>query len=76
MTMGTAIVASTKVRRIGPMVVSQGARARFSPVRVGKTASQIIMASSCLVGGRVTAGRVAGVGVMVVPFRTRWRWWR
>jgi hypothetical protein len=51
MTTGTAMVARTKVRRTGPIWVSQGLRARLRTVMVGKTATQIITASWCLLGG-------------------------
>src|SRR3954449_2013566 len=63
MTIGTAMVASTKVRATGASVCSQSPRTRFRTVRVGKTASQIIRASWCLVGGAVGAGGV----VMMSP---------
>jgi hypothetical protein len=45
MTMGTAIVARTKVRMTGDMVPSQSPNVRLMMVRVGKTQSQIIRAS-------------------------------
>ena len=51
MTIGTATVASTKVRSTGLRSFSQGPIVRLRTVRVGKTASQIIRASWCLVGG-------------------------
>src|SRR4051794_41952960 len=62
MTIGTAIVASTKVRRTGVNVLSQPPRARFRTGRVGKTASQIIRASWWRVGGPAAAGREFGRG--------------
>src|SRR5215213_3616767 len=58
MTIGTATVASVKVRRTGDRSASQSPKARLSTVSVGKTASQIINASWCLVGGPTGAGRV------------------
>ena len=44
-------VARTKVRSTGPASASQAPSARLRTVRVGKTATQIIRASWCLVGG-------------------------
>src|SRR5689334_8770083 len=63
MTIGTAMVASTKVRRTGPASVSQRPMVRFSTVRVGKTAIQIIRASWCLLGG---VGRTSDMVVLLV----------
>src|ERR671927_1238978 len=60
MTIGTATVASTKVRSRGGSVFSQSPSARLSTERVGKTASQIISASWCLLGGAI--GADAGIG--------------
>src|SRR4051812_16136674 len=57
MTMGTAMVARTNVRRTGFVSLSDGPMVRFSTVRVGKTASQIISASWCFEGG--PTGRTA-----------------
>src|SRR4029077_16155806 len=51
MTMGTATVTSTKVRTTGERSRSQLPSNRFRTVKVGKTASQIMTASWCLVGG-------------------------
>src|SRR4051794_31784365 len=63
MTIGTAMVASTKVRTTGVSGRSQSPRARLRMVRVGKTATQIMRASSCLVGGPATgANGQAAVG--------------
>src|SRR5680860_984273 len=59
MTMGTATVARTKVRRTGLASLSQGPMARFSTVRVGNTATQIMMASWCFVGGPTGFGAAA-----------------
>src|SRR4051794_21923470 len=63
MTIGTAMVASTNVRTTGDSVRSQSPRTRLRTVRGGKTASQIITASWCLVGG---AGAVERM-VMMSP---------
>src|SRR4051812_48750429 len=57
MTIGTAIVASTKVRRMVDIGASQSLRVTLSSVRVGNTHSQIISASWWRLGG---AGRGAG----------------
>src|SRR5690348_17708400 len=81
MTIGTAMVASTNVRTIGVSGASQSPRARLSTVRVGKTASQIMRASWCLLGGPGVAGRDVGAGpgvdagfVIVTPSSGRgWR---
>src|SRR3954453_7177202 len=62
MTIGTATVASTNVRRTGFVSLSEGPMVRFRTVRVGKTAIQIISASWCFVGGP-TAGTGRAVGV-------------
>src|SRR3954447_2798380 len=51
MTIGTATVARTKVRRTLGVSASRSPRRRLSRVRVGNTATQIISASWCLVGG-------------------------
>src|SRR3954453_12409332 len=56
MTIGTATVARTKVRGTGPRCASQGPSARLRTVRVGKTVSQIMRASWCLVGGPTWVG--------------------
>src|SRR3954466_6214238 len=57
------MVASTNVRTTGDRVLSQSPRARLRTVRVGNTASQIISASWCFVGG---PGRPVGGGGAVV----------
>src|ERR1700712_4553763 len=57
MTIGTATVARTKVRRTGDNGFNQSPSTRFRTVRVGKTASQIISASWCFVGGEADAAR-------------------
>src|SRR3954463_5804630 len=66
MTIGTAMVARTRVRRLlrrtGDRVVSESPRARLRTVRVGKTDSQIIRASWCLVGGPAWDRRGLGFG--------------
>src|SRR6266545_2689381 len=60
MTIGTATVARTKVRRaIGRSFIALRS-ARFSSRRVGKTATQIMSASWCLDGGGT--GARCGVG--------------
>src|SRR6266545_3672089 len=51
MTIGTATVARTKVRRTVDNVRSQSPSSRLMTVRVGKTQSQIMSASWCFVGG-------------------------
>src|SRR6478609_10749375 len=65
--MGTAVVASTKVRETGPRSASHGFRARLRTVNVGKTATQIMSASWCLLGGPTgrdgAASLVGGPGV-------------
>src|SRR3954470_8088370 len=61
--MGTATLASTKVRSTLGSSARVSPNARLRIVRVGNTASQIISASWCLVGGG-TAGAVL-VRVMV-----------
>src|SRR3954469_2884619 len=80
MTMGTAMVARTNVRRTGFVSLSDGPMVRFSTVRVGKTAIQIISASWCFEGGptgRTAApadGLTAALGVgldMVELLRSR-----
>ena len=78
MTIGTAMVARTNVRRTGPTSVSQGPSVRLRTVRVGKTAIQIIRASWCLVGGPTGVGPVgwAGWGVRVVDMVVLLRVWR
>ena len=50
MTIGTATVARTKVRSTLGKWARVDPKARLMTVRVGKTATQIIRASSCLVG--------------------------
>src|SRR3954447_22722213 len=70
MTMGMATVASTKVRTTGERSRSQSPSSRFNAVRVGKTASQIMTASWCLVGGPTGRG-LAALLDMVLP-RSRW----
>jgi len=63
MTIGTAMVARTNVRRTGCCPASRGPIARLRTVSVGKTATQIISASWCVVGGpagAATAGRWSG----------------
>lgn len=62
MTMGTAMVARTKVRSTGFIGRSQSPRARLMNVRVGNTQSQIISASWCLVGGAMRGGAAGAVG--------------
>src|SRR6478609_6176171 len=62
MTIGTAMVASTKVRRTGVSARSQSPKARLRASNVGNTASQIIRASWCLVGGPAAADVELGVG--------------
>src|SRR4051794_21756515 len=64
MTIGTAMVARMKVRRTGVRVTSQLPSVRLRTVRVGKTASQIIRASWCLLGGPDPTG-LAGAGVVM-----------
>src|SRR6478735_7545496 len=51
MTMGTAMVARTNVRRTVLVSLRDGPMVRFSTVSVGKTAIQIISASWCFEGG-------------------------
>ncbi len=51
MTIGTATVASTKVLSTPGRSARVSPSARLSAVRVGNTATQIISASWCLVGG-------------------------
>jgi hypothetical protein len=70
MTMGTATVARTRVRTIGPRSASHGPTVRFSTVSVGKTAIQIIRASWCFVGGLIwrVESDAREVGVVVFIF--------
>src|SRR6187397_1367335 len=51
MTIGTATVASTNVRSTLGRPARRSPRARLRTVRVGNTATQIMSASWCLVGG-------------------------
>src|SRR4051794_37838077 len=69
MTIGTATVASTKGRGTVGSVCSQPPSARFSTARVGKTASQIISASWCVLGGATRTGGPAGRVVIAVLLR-------
>ncbi len=62
MTIGTAIVASTKVRATGDRDSSWSPIARFRAVSVGKTASQFIIASWWRLGGGI-GGEVASGGL-------------
>ena len=50
-TIGTAIVASTNVRSSGDIVLNHLSIATFMTASVGKTQSQIMKASWCLLGG-------------------------
>src|SRR3954462_5596700 len=72
MTIGTATVASTKVRTTGDSVPSQSPSVRLSTVRVGNTASQIITASWCLVGGPTGVRVGCGAGDMGSPRYGLW----
>src|SRR4051794_41232552 len=56
MTIGTAMVARTSVRRTVDMLASRSPSVRFSAVSVGKTHSQIIRASWWRVGGGTADG--------------------
>src|ERR671932_24771 len=69
MTIGTATVARTNVRITGLSVCSQSPRARLRTVRVGKTATQIMRASWCLVGAPGGASRRPCPWVDEVPGR-------
>src|SRR3954463_9340467 len=66
MTMGTATVASTKVRSTGVSTRSQSPSSRLMTVRVGNTASQIMRASWCLLGGPTGGGVRDAVGAGTV----------
>ena len=64
MTIGTATVASTKVLSTLGRSARVSPSARLSAVSVGKTATQIISAIWCLVGGgAVGAVRISVMGV-------------
>src|SRR5919202_5234719 len=68
MTIGTASVASTKVRTTVDIGASQSLNGTFSTVSVGNTASQIIRASWWRLGG---AG-LGGVSVVMGSSQGRW----
>src|SRR3954451_7152374 len=69
MTIGTAAVASTKVRSTLGSCARVSPKARLRTVRLGKTAPQIIRGSWCLVGGGTGPVRLS---VMVVLLRDAW----
>ena len=69
MTIGTAIVASTNVRSTGGIGRSQSPKTRLIAVSVGKTQSQIMRASWCLVGGGIGAGVLSVVLLIGMSFR-------
>ena len=83
MTIGTAIVASTKVRSTDGIGRSQSPKTRLIAVSVGKTQSQIMRASWCFVGGGTRAG-VMSVALLVpalspalggvIVDTVAWRW--
>src|SRR6476659_9192499 len=78
MTMGTATVASTKVRTTGERSRSQSPNRRFRTVRVGNTAIQIMRASWCLVGGptgRELAGLAGLAGLLDMVLLGFVRFW-
>src|SRR6476620_8775267 len=66
MTMGTAIVARTKVRNTGFIGRSHPPRARLMTVSVGNTQSQTMRANWCFVGGAVRGGAAVVVGAGVL----------
>src|SRR6478609_3958753 len=72
MTMGTAMVASTKVRTTGESSRSQSPSTRLSAVRVGKTASQIMAASWCFVGGPTGRGVALALDMVLLELEGDW----
>jgi hypothetical protein len=65
MTIGTAIVANTNVRTTGESGLNHSPSTRLIVVSVGKTQSQIMMASWCLLGGGTRRRSLGGAGVVI-----------